>query len=230
MCAFNPRKRKHKKIYYVPGMISLLFLAILCMVFFEKHDVFRHYGALELGLPDTRNDNRKFCIDTFGTFPIPRKYTDFNYNKSAEAEHAKLKSMQLLLRKMKSEKDTVRGVKIHFGKTTTYQVYIDVLDILTVEHMPLWFGDRDDFYVVIMPPYKPKKEAKQKTLRMNCGTPALMAQKFADEQAQIEKQRAQDQRLAYYKSCWMIGAGFIGLMGLNGFFLFRFHKKRFARN
>lgn len=58
--------------------------------------------------------------------------------------------MQLFLRQMKTENDTVHGAKIHFGKTD-YRVFIDVLDILIMEDMPNCLTDGDDIYVFMVP-------------------------------------------------------------------------------
>lgn len=73
-------------------------------------------------------------MDKMGFFPggtisvnsIHRQNTTFSFGLSAESEYMKLKRIQLFLRQMKAENDTVHGTKIHFGKTD-YRVFIDVL-------------------------------------------------------------------------------------------------------
>ena len=113
--------KKHKRIFYRPGMISLMLIPLLCLCFFYKNDSFKIYGGLNVDLvPDKEN------FDKY-KFPTLRKYRVFNFNGSESTEKQKLNELKFFLRKLVLEKDTIIGIRAHFGTKTNF----DVLQELT---------------------------------------------------------------------------------------------------
>jgi len=152
--------RKHKRIFYRPGMISLVCIPLLCMYFFYKNDSFKVYGVLNLDLVPDQENFVKY------NFPALRKYRVFNFNGSEFSEKQRLNELKLFLRKLVFEKDTIIGIRTHFGPKTHFAVFVNVIDILNKEKAPTFAPYKDDIYVL----------ASSNTIkssnkhRMNCGT------------------------------------------------------------
>lgn len=160
---------------------------------------------------------------TIDTITIHREFTTFSYRNSAKAERNKLKKMQLFLRRMKTQNDSINGVKIHFGQAD-YEVFIDVLDVLAIEDMPSYFMDGNNIYAFIVPPKPVNRKLLPLPPIIRCGTGVLMAQEQALIRAEKQSQLEKEIVVAFSKNHWMVWAAFIGLMGLNAFKLNRFRK------
>ena len=117
---------RRRKIFYVPGMISLIFIPLLCFYHFYKVDAFKEEGCISFFYPTDSVSIKKFVS-------LERNYQDFTFNKSLDLETNNLNNLQRDLRQLNIENDTIKGVKIHLGSKMKYEVYIKILDILSIE-------------------------------------------------------------------------------------------------
>jgi hypothetical protein len=206
------KRQKHRKIFYVPGMISLALLFLLCLYFLFASDLLRQEGVIELGLAD--DYSRQIIKEHAGSFPVKRNYDEFVFDRFNGANRQELQEMRLALRKLKKENDTVNGIKIHFGKTT-YQTFIDVIDIITIEDMPFYVNDKDDLYVCIPNTNRKSKVRTGYISLMNCGTGELMREQKRNCLEALRESEAQEIDKAYWKSTWPIGVAFLAIAFLN---------------
>jgi hypothetical protein len=210
---------KRKKIFYVPGMISLVFIPLFCFYHFYRVDAFKVYHSIELVIP-VGNEFEEYKI------PSLRRYRVFNFNGS-HSEKKKLREMKLYLRKLRIEKDTVNGIKIHFGSKSPYQTFITSLDILVEEKAPTWITNKNDIYVLgSSNTYKKVKDTIGHHT-MNCGTGALMREEGLRMQEYKREEEIRNFQISYVKQKWkLLSIGYFGLVFLNIFALVKFNKNK----
>lgn len=154
--------RRHKRLVYVPGMISLLLLPVTAYIYFRCTDSFTVFRSMDIALPAKHK----------GVVPPPdgatitlakanaiRHYKSFYFNGSEKSEMAKLDAMRREFRRLKASGDTTNGVKARFGKHSQYDTFIRTLDYLAIEEMPVWGLFGDEIYVLVPPPPKPSRYA-----------------------------------------------------------------------
>ncbi len=213
------KREKRKKIFYVPGMISLVLIPLFCFYHFYKVDAFKVYNRIELYIP-VNNEFEKY------KFPTLREYKVFNFDGS-QSEKNRINEMKLYLRKLRVEKDTINGIKIHFGSKSSYQTFITSLDILVEEEAPTWITNKNDIYILgSSNTYKkPKDTIEHRT--MNCCTGELMRQQAYWEQKNRKEEEARAFQVSFFAQKWqLIFCGYFGLILLNIFTLVKFNKNK----
>ncbi len=125
---------KRRKINYVPGMISLIFLPILCVWYLNEHKNILRVLEISYASKYTPNFDYKNHIrfDTSLLF-IPenrRKYYDIliceSESKNSESFHLiENKLDQIIKTKNKSD-----GIHISFSDNSTYGSYIKIIDLI----------------------------------------------------------------------------------------------------
>ncbi|MBF4518850.1 hypothetical protein IRZ71_21040 [Flavobacterium sp. ANB] len=207
------KREKRKKIFYVPGMISLIFIPLLCLIYFYKVDAFKVYTLLNVELPAPDNN----VFEELNIADL-RKYKIFNYNSNEFEENRSLEKLRFSLRKLKKENDTINGIRIHLGKKMTYGVYVQVLNIFAEEGIEIYIPHKDDFWVFMKPKPKQNKSIRIPIIRI-CGYDGDF----------WEKQREEAERkyvLSLYRKNWVLFLGYFGLVLLNIFALVKFNKNR----
>jgi hypothetical protein len=207
--------KKHKRIFYRPGMISFVFIPLLCLYFFYKNDSFKVYGGLNVDLVPDKENFEKYKIPTL------RKYRVFNFNGSESTEKQKLNELKFFLRKLVVEKDTIIGIRTHFGPKTHFGVFVNVIDILNIEKAPTFAPYKDDIYVL----------ASSNTIkssnkhRMNCGT-AEATRINSLKYQELEKEKSNLIFMnSFFKQQWILFLGYFGIVLLNIFALIKFNKR-----
>ncbi len=207
------KREKRKKIFYVPGMISLILIPVFCFYHFYKVDAFTVESCVDVSFPDS--------IQKKAFLQIKRNYQVFNLNSSEDLEKEKLNDLQLALRKINQKNDTINGIQIHLGNKMQYEVYIRVLDILAIEQMPLYIQNDNDFFLFMMPKPKFKSDFK-KIVPFKCGYWEANKDFFLER----ERKRQLEYNLALYKKNWILLSAYLGLVLLNIFALVKFNKNK----
>ena len=211
--------KRRKKIFYVPGMISLIFIPLLCLVYFYRTDSFTVYGSLNLVFSDD---------ESFFEYKVTslRRYKKFNLNGSKLKEQKNLNELQFFLRNLVKEKDTINGAKVNFGSKTHYDVFVSVLDILNVEKVPTWGPYKDDIYI-FGSLNKPKIDKNKITkTRMNCGTSELMIQENLRKQENLRVEEKFQFQILFFKRQRILFLGYFGIVLINIFALVKFNKNK----
>ena len=142
-------KAKRKKIYYIPGILSLIILPFIFIKFADREVKAKSLGVIPLFLADT-NLPKKFpelFKDYKGTFPPERDYTDIVFTGNEKSDKTKLDFAQIKIREMLSIDDTTNGLHFQFSDNSQYGTFVKSIDILRIEgaktYMPLdkdlWF-------------------------------------------------------------------------------------------
>jgi hypothetical protein len=144
--------RKHKKIYYSAGLISIIMLPVLCIIYLKSIDAFTHYGSINLYVwngKDFKEETTKFLNS--------KKFSVVNLTGNLDSDLAKLNIAQKSVKQIISTKDSVKGIKFHFEKEAEYWSYIRVLDILQIENAKVYLPYKNDIW------FANPREIKQKS-------------------------------------------------------------------
>lgn len=152
--------RKHnRKIYYSTGLISIILLPILCILYLKNNDAITHYGVISFqtwdGKENPSNGNKGIT-----QFLNSRKFTTVMVTGDNDADKAKLDRVQKSIRGLVLSKDTINGIKFHFGQKSEYWTYVRVLDILAIEKAKVYIPYKNVIWVVNPRIPKPNKNLK----------------------------------------------------------------------
>jgi hypothetical protein len=217
------RLRKHRKLIYVSGMISLLLLPIIGYAYFHYNKSWVVYRSMDFALPD--QDSRYPDVAsglahkslTLDNVKVMRKYKSFELNGSEDSETEKLNAIRSELHRIKQTGDTINGVKVHFGKTAQYDSFIRTLDYLAITGTPLYGLFGDDLYALAPAPPKPSKNIEINT--WTCGG------YWTNDVINDELSKWDVIQSALQKD-WKIYSVFAALMLINIFSLVRFNANK----
>ncbi|MBE8728021.1 hypothetical protein [Flavobacterium hungaricum] len=215
-------RTKRRRIFYVPGMISLVLIPLFCLYHFYKVDAFKVYGSINISMPYEKDYFAKY------KFASLREYKVFDFNENESKTKEQLKNVRLYLQNLIKARDTINGVKLHYGPKMHYETFIKTIDILNEVEAPVWGIDGNDVYIFAAR-NTPKKVKKDTTyVRMNCGTGELMRQEAYFKAKQKKEDEAFQFQAAFVKEKWkFISLGFVGLVLLNVFVLVKFNRQRY---
>jgi hypothetical protein len=142
-------KPKRKKIYYVPGIISLTLIPIAFCWFAEVEIRQSTIRTIPIVWADTAFMNKEDVVfSSFnGHFPPIRNYTDIVITGNQLDDETKLAFAQIRIREILNAGDSVNGLHFIFGDNAKYGSFVGAVDKLRVEgaktYMPmdnhLWF-------------------------------------------------------------------------------------------
>ena len=208
------KREKRKKIFYVPGIISLVFIPLLCLYYFYKVDAFKVYNYLEFFLPN-KEEIEKYKVEDL------RNYTVFKFEDNKLKEEQKLKELSLFVHNLIKKYDTINGAKIHFGSKTDYDSFVSVISIMSEENVPTWVLSEDNIYVLASP--KPKPNRYRGFVCGNGQFSEMNTLRMAEENRKKELRVFQ---VSFLKQQWIIFLGYLGLVFLNIFTLVKFNKTK----
>ncbi|WP_379683250.1 hypothetical protein [Flavobacterium procerum] len=204
-------------------MISLVLIPLFCFYHFYKVDAFKVYGGLDLHLPYEEDYFIKYKIASL------RKYKTFNFNENEFTAKEQLNNVKLYLRNLMNKKDTINGIKLHYGSGTHYDVFIKTIDLLAEEEAPAWAINENDVY--IFGSLNTLKKVKSDTLvapMMNCMTGELMARQAYFETKHKKEEEAYQFKITFFKEKWkLISLGYLGLVFLNVFVLVKLNRQQY---
>lgn len=136
--------KKHRKLFYVPGMISLIVLPLTCLWFINSRGYLKEYKAMNYYIDES------YCNKKIKESPKSylRNNLLFEFNSSIDNERLKLVKLENELRKLNKSNDSINGLRLHFGKKTSYELFIRVLDILAIEKAETYYQIKDDLFVL----------------------------------------------------------------------------------
>jgi hypothetical protein len=190
----------HKPIVYLPGMISLVFLPVFCLVFLFQHKAFVHQGYIDVAMWSpywNKISPKEYQVK----FPPDRNYLTINLDGNDAANKTRLDFARLEIREMLNSKDTHKGVKFHFGKTSKYWSYVQAYDICQVEGAPAYGQYQDDMYAMYI---RPKVDDKPKYMFF-CGTGQAL-QESINRELHKERLKAIDKMT---RTFWPLGIVFL---------------------
>lgn len=148
--------RKHKKKYYLAGLISIIMLPIMCIIYLKHIDAFTTYGSLSLSVwngTDFKEETTNFLNS--------KKFAVVNITGDLGSDTAKLKIAQESVKQIILTKDSIKGIKFHFEKKSQYWSYIRVIDILNTEKASTFLAYKNDIWFANPRIPKPDKNLKE---------------------------------------------------------------------
>ncbi len=145
------------KIYYVPGLLSLLLLPVLFIGFLKWSGKGKVYYVMPLISVNKEYAKKHPFLFPEG-YPPKRKYEDINITGVAALDEIKLTYSQIRVREMLQQNNASQGIHYHFGDSATYGSFIKALNILHIEMAEQYLVDENDIWFLNVPrdttPYK----------------------------------------------------------------------------
>jgi hypothetical protein len=214
------KMKKHRKILYFPGMISLLILPLMCMLYFYKYQVFTEYRSMDLHYG-------KFNSVEFKNGKLAKSFKEYKRNydtiyitDNQTLNEIKIKEIRIKTKNLFTNNDSINGIKINFEKSN-YQNFITVFDNLAIDDIHYHWLIGNEITVIHIPQKKYKNSIKWKHYR-TCGYYAANK----DYWEKLERERIFKQNIKYYKQKWQIILAYFGIVLLNIFALFRWRTIR----
>ena len=187
--------RRLKKIYYSPGLISIIMLPVLCIIYLKNIDAFTHYGSLDLYVwngTDFKEETTQFLKS--------KKFTTINLTGDLNSDIAKLNIAQKNVKQIILTKDSIKGIKFHFEKKAEYWSYIRVLDILAIEKAKIYLIHKNDIWFANPRIPQPDKNLKKfKEIKPFICVSSRLVNEYLDEQKnKITYQKAIEFSKKYY--------------------------------
>jgi hypothetical protein len=125
---------KRKKIYYVPGMISLVLLPILLIYFSKNAKIIRYPKTFSIFLYNEKYAKKHpgYSRQYRDHFPPLRDYAIINLTGQKVEDEKRFAYAEKQIRKILAEKDTLNGVQFFFSKDSNFGEFTETLDILNV--------------------------------------------------------------------------------------------------
>lgn len=160
-------KTYRKKIFYLPGLISLLLLPLLGGLYLQNEFQKRNYRTIEINWwhpswkENYRNQNYYYEI-----YPN-RNYTTISLSQENLEKEKQLLEFRKQLKKLVSTKDTFDGLHIKFNKKSSFGDLVAVINILLKEKAKMYVLKDYDVWVFNFIP----KEIKNTTFTFEkpCG-------------------------------------------------------------
>jgi hypothetical protein len=145
-------RRNTEKNYKLPGVIALaLFLPIIFVYYLFQTGLFDVQHGITIFIEPKNCEGELLCFkfDASG-----RKYAEFKITGDKEADEKKIVLARKEIRKLIDSKDTLRGVHFYFTKKSTYNEFVEVINICEEEHSDLYIPRGYDFWVINTGPPK----------------------------------------------------------------------------
>lgn len=209
--------KKHRKIFYVPGMISLVVLPLLCFNFFRKNKSLVQYQGVNLYVASSITGIKSDSLSYNPREGYLPKRNYFVYEMDGNKDVQKLSRANSRILSLMKSKDSINGVTINFGKKATYATFVDVLDQLTAIGVPNYVVFGNSIFVYLIPEKKKYNEVKAPLNILKCGFGEANKAYFA----QLESERQHHIFIQNIKRFWMVPIAFLGLVLLNVFVFFK---------
>ncbi|MDJ1472791.1 hypothetical protein [Xanthocytophaga flava] len=140
----------HKRIYYVPGLISLLVLPFLLgkIYFHEKQRQNQRVISVLAKHPYLNREAFRFIPD----FPSERNYLDISITGEQETDLIKLNYAQLRIREIVRLQNCMYGIHILFSDTASYWTLVKAISICKMEKINMYILYKKGLWIYYMPP------------------------------------------------------------------------------
>src|SRR5690606_10881621 len=134
-----------KKIYYIPGIFSIILLPILGIWYMNKYDYFTQLRSIDFTYMDfveTEQFNKELGYDVFITkeFLTQRFFKEVTLNNDKNSKNT-FKYIDQFVNDVVQTKDTINGLKIHFEEEATYNEFIEVLNVFNERQAEMYILD-----------------------------------------------------------------------------------------
>ena len=124
------RTKKLRKIYHTNGLISIIFLIIICYIFFNNYKMVTKGNCMEIRVPDEQNVSEEFSRDGIH---LRREFIDYVLTGNDFFDNIKIDNAMLQIRSININKDTIKGIHFIFTDKSKYKSFVKILDMLKME-------------------------------------------------------------------------------------------------
>ena len=139
-------RSKHKKLYYVPGLVSLILVPLL----------FVYFGKREIQKLDVRVIEMNFWhpkLSEHWSFP-ERNFKQIVLTGNAVKDKAAIENAELLIKSIYADGDIINGIQLTFSDSASYASYISVLNFFKKEDIRHFIAYENNLWVVNTRPKK----------------------------------------------------------------------------
>ncbi len=120
---------KFHKLYF-PGLISLVFLPLMCIYYLIDNGAFHRYRVMDVSWENkeslhdcSKYENKKIDVEAF------LKYKKLSLTGNVNHDASDIKKVSTLIRQLENNSDTLNGIKVSLGNHANYADLVEVLDI-----------------------------------------------------------------------------------------------------
>jgi hypothetical protein len=210
---------RHRKLFYVPGMISLLLIPVLCLWFIKYNRYLNKDYSVSISLTESYMIPDTSKVNEFIPIYPKRKIENYIFNGDFKSDNLQLKKVRERIKKLYKDNDSINAVKILFGKRMKYKTYVNILDGLFIDKVPSFVINSNFIYVVNFPPKHKKHNLKISNL-MKCGYGSANEDYWAEQ----ARKKALKLFIKNIKQFWQIPVALLGIIILNIYTLIKFNK------
>ena len=146
----KPDSMRKRKRYYIPGMISLILLPIICFYYLKPH--IKTETCLVVAYPSKYNPNIKNDL-RYDTTQLSRpenrrEYIDFVLNGNESINNKILDSFEIRNQTLVKMKDTIHGLHLLFGKTVNWGNVVKAINICFKDSFPRFMIYEDNLWTL----------------------------------------------------------------------------------
>lgn len=165
------------RLYYVPGLISIISLPILILLFLNDFKKNKITYSIELCTPHHFSTYSKHIIDSdfiyYYKIPATRNYISIDINNSNQKDISIYTKIEEFSRVLNLKKDSTNGLKITFNNIS-YNSFIQTINACLKSKIETYYLLGDTFYVYFTPRGKYSDDADSNIPRIKkillCGT------------------------------------------------------------
>lgn len=139
--------------FYSPGLISIVFVPLLCVYYLVSINAFKEYQTISLDIWNGKESAKNRSIGTH-KFLESKTYETINFT-GAKDDIEKLIQARKKVKQLILTEDQQHGVKFHFGQKSTYNTFVETINILIEEQAKVYIPYKNDIFFV-----NPKKQIK----------------------------------------------------------------------
>lgn len=138
-----------KKIYYVPGLISLIVLPVALLLYLNNHHVFDRFYALEInwGYPNQNAFSNPKEEEHFYETHAQRQYVNICLDDNKANNTIKLSFAHLQIRSLIEANDTKQGIHFELADNAPYEMLVRIIEMCKVEGVRTYFGRGNDIWI-----------------------------------------------------------------------------------
>lgn len=180
-----------RKIFYTPGLISLLGLAAILLYYLNTRYVFDRFNVLMVNWdyfdPLKRPEHRKHFLESLNS----NTYINIVLDSNVENNVTKLRFSQLTIKEILAKDEVNYGIHFHLADEMPYETFVRVMEIYMIEESAAFYGKDNDIWVFNYKPLPESEEIKNGEIislrppTFFCGTGLYMDSMEQDREAYV---------------------------------------------
>ncbi len=154
------RTGRYKKLYYVPGLLSLLLVPLLFIAIALEQTQKLNKRALEV------NAWHPSLAENY-SFP-ERDYKEIALTRDAEQNRTAIANTRVYIKQLYANEDTINGIRYNF-QDASYGTYVSILNSFKVDSVSYYAVYGNSIWVL----NKPKPKEDEALLWFVCGTSGI---------------------------------------------------------